>query len=76
MAVLVLLAVGAVIVAAMTVPARRQRVDAARWWHALRALREDGPPVPPPDDLPDLYQAPQHVRVLRRRGRPRGHRDG
>ncbi|HEX5497217.1 MAG TPA: hypothetical protein VFX70_21855 [Mycobacteriales bacterium] len=69
MAVLILLAVTAFVIAGMTLPGRRRQVTAARWRHALRTLRQDRPPTRPPAGLPELYQAPEHVRVIRPRGR-------
>lgn len=69
MAVVILLGVTALVVAAMTVPGRRRQVTGERWRRALHILREGSPPTHLPTELPDLYQSPEHVRVIRPRGR-------
>jgi hypothetical protein len=72
MALLVVLGLVALCVAAVTLPGRRRRVDAARWWRAINTLR-DGTAPTVPCEVPDPYGEPEHVRVLRPRGgRPDG----
>lgn len=74
MAILVVLGLTALCVAAVTLPGRRRRVDAARWWRAINTLREGEPPTVP-CEVPDPYGQPEHVRVLRPRGRCRDEPD-
>ena len=69
MALVILLGVTALVVAVMTLPGRGGQVTAARWRRALRTLRDGGPPAHPGEELPDLYHAPEHVRVIPTRGR-------
>ena len=69
MALVILLGVTALVVAVMTLPGRRGQVTAARWRRALHTLRDNAPQAHLSEDLPDLYHAPEHVRVIPTRGR-------
>lgn len=60
----------ALAVAVVALPGRQRRqVDAERWWRALHTLRDGARTVASPESLTNPYGRPEHVRVIRQRGR-------
>lgn len=69
MEVLIGLGLIAAMVAVVTLPGRKHRVTAERFWHALHTLRDGAPAMASREALTTTYGKAHHVRVLQPRGR-------